>query len=77
MNPDAEHVKAFHVGFRAWLSNTYTEGPTEEQLQAVLTRDEQHDYMLYPTTPSPEEIRSAITEDDSASLSADPSDESV
>lgn len=57
LNPDTEHISNFYKCFRLWLDETYY-GTTlsEEQLNEVHLKDQTHNYELYPTSPSPEDL---------------------
>ena len=64
LNPDAEHISNFYKGFRLWLDETYHgTTPSEEQLNEVYLKDQTHNYELYPTSPSPEELAELSTEE--------------
>ena len=39
------------------MGDTYTGIPTEQQLEMTITRDEVHDYALYPIQPSIDELK--------------------
>ena len=54
--PDSEHI-SFYVGFRTWIDTTFAGTPDFED---IMQRDEQHDFGLYPTTPSAEELESLV-----------------
>ena len=58
-------LKIFSLDFEhAWLTATYGGEPSEDNYVEIMSHDEHHDYFLFPTVPSPDELRALVMVDE-------------